>query len=404
MLEFLSLKTEPFGMEITDSSVRIIDLKEKRGKIFCTSIGYSKIEPGVIKGGEIKNGAGLSEIIKTAIKKCRGGKLKKKSVVLSIPEDKAFLQVIQMPKIKEENLKSAVIFEAENYIPLPLEKVYLDYQIIPSTEKIDHLDILIAAFPKDIIDSYVQVMADAGLRPFALELESQAAARALVKDYSDSPVLIVHIGDSKTNLIIHAGYSLRFSFSIPISNNYFLEMISRDLAVDAAAAEELKAKYGIEKYSGKGGLIAAENKGSDEKEERKIFEALIPGLVDFVQQVGKYLNYYQTHASHEHLPKNKRAVSKMIFCGSGANLKGLDKLVSLKFNLPVEIWKTDIDLSGGGNPKEKAASGQGNDYVIALGLAQRGMAESRVKEIMKKESKPTNKQAEKTTPLGRKLG
>jgi len=131
MLEFLTLKPEAFGLDISDLSLKIVKLK-KRGNFFTlSSYGKEEIEPGIIKRGEIKDEKKLAEIIRESIKKVKGEKLKTNYVVASLPEEKAFLQVIQMPRLPEEDLKSAVIYEAENYIPTPLEEVYLDYQIVP---------------------------------------------------------------------------------------------------------------------------------------------------------------------------------------------------------------------------------------------------------------------------------
>lgn len=378
MLEFLSFKTEAFGLQITDSHIRAVDVKKKAGHFFCRSMRQSVLEKGIVAGGAVKDAKKLSEAVKDCLKKTVP-RIEKKYAVISLPEDKAFLQVIQMPKVGARELDLAVSFEAENYIPMPMEKVCLDYSVIPSMAEVDHLDILLAAFPKDIIDSYVEAVIGAGLKPIALELESQAVSRTLFGDsFTESPLLIVEVGDNRTNLIIRAGYSLRFSFSIPISNEYFLETISKELGLDREKAKELKIKYGIEKYSKKSGLTdhesnvkASEKKDHEEDSQRKIFESLIPGLVDLTQQISKYLNYYHTHANHEHLAKNKRAVSEIYLCGSGADLKGLDQLISLKFNLPVKI--VNIPIGDSLAKEEGHKSGSECAFTTAYGLAVRGM-------------------------------
>ena len=123
MLEFLSLKPESFGLDISDLSLKIIKLKKKRGTLSLASFGETTIPAGIIEGGEIKNEEVFARIIKEAINKVKGERLRAKYVIVSLPEEKAFLQVIQLPKMTEEELKKAVRFEAENYIPLPIEEV-----------------------------------------------------------------------------------------------------------------------------------------------------------------------------------------------------------------------------------------------------------------------------------------
>src|SRR4030043_1236723 len=181
--------------------------------------------------------------------KVRGEKLKTNYVIASLPEEKAFLEVIQMPKLKTEELRDAVYFEAENYIPLSIEDVYLDFQTIqPLRDHLDHSDILIAAFPKKIINPYVSCLKKAGLQPQTLEIESIAIVRSLIKNgVSSYPLLLIDFGANRTSLIIFSGYSLRFTRSLSLSSQEVAKTISQELNVSLQEAENLKVKCGLEK-------------------------------------------------------------------------------------------------------------------------------------------------------------
>jgi len=374
-MNFLNLKPESFGLDISDLSLKIIKLK-KRGNFFTlSSYGKEEIEPGLIKGGEIKDEKKLAEILRESIKKVRGKKLKTNYVVASLPEEKAFLQVIQMPRLCQEDLKSAVIYEAENYIPTPIEEVYLDYQIVPPVyNHLDHFDILIAALPKKTIDPYLSSLKLAGLEPKVLEIESLAIAQALIKDgITTQPILLIDLGATRTSFIIFSGESLRFTTSIPVSSTSFSEIISKNLGVTLAEAERLKIKHGLEE---KIKIKIGDEKTNLKKERGEIFEALVPALIDLVQQIKKYLDYYQTHASHEHLPPDGKGVSKILLCGGGANLKGLPELLSLKLKIPVEIGNPWINiLSEGKKEVAELSFEESLKYTTALGLALRGIKE-----------------------------
>jgi len=372
MLKFLTLKSEAFGLDISDLSLKIIKLK-KRGKTFdLASFGEEKIRPGIIKEGEIKDEDELAEIIKEALPKVKGEKIKAKYVIASLPEEKAFLQVIPMPKMTEEDLKSAVIYEAENYIPLPIEEVYFDSQIVlPVHNHLDHFDVLIAALPKKTVNPYFSSLKKAGLEPWALEIESQAIARALIKDeVSPSPVLLIDLGQTRTSFIIFSGYSLRFTSSIPVSAGSFTEIISKVLKISSVEAERLKIKYGLEESIK---LEIKVEKSETRKKRGEIFEALIPALVDLTQQIKRYLEYYQTHASHEHLPPDGKGVSKILLCGGGANLKGLPELLSLELRIPTELGNPWINILAEGKKVSKLPFEKSLSYTTAIGLALRGI-------------------------------
>ncbi|XOB42107.1 MAG: type IV pilus assembly protein PilM [Candidatus Nealsonbacteria bacterium] len=372
MLEYFSIKREVFGLDISDLSLKIAQIKKREGELELVSFGETRIEPGIIKNGEIIDDNKLARTIETAVRQVKGEKIKTKYVIASLPEEKAFLQVIQMPKVPEEDLSSAVAYEAENYIPTALEQVYLDFQIVsPLENRLGHYDILIAALPKQTVNPYVSSLKLAGLEPVALEIESLSIARTLIKDEMTTlPILLIDFGATRTSFIIFSGHSLRFTSSISVSSNHFTEIIMKALGINQKKAESLKIKYGLI-----GKTKANNNKGTIKKEERKIFEALIPVLVDLTQQIRKHLEYYQTHAGHKHLPVKNKKVSKIILCGGGSNLKGLPELLSMELKLPVEIgnpWINIIKEEGEASlTKEQSLA-----YATALGLALRAIKEN----------------------------
>lgn len=380
MREFLTLKPEAFGLDISDLSLKIIKLKRKRGDLTLASYGEEKINPGLIKGGEIKDEESLVKIIKDALTKIKGEKLATEYVVASLPEEKAFLQVIQMPCLSEEDLKSAVIYEAENYIPLPIEEVYLDFQIVPPIyNHLDHFDVLIAALPKKTVDPYISCLKKANLKPLALEIESLAIARALIKNETAvSPLLLIDLGETRTGFVVFSGNSLRFTSSIPVSSQSFTEAISKGMNISLIRAENLKRKYGLEVRK----KVYLKEKTGDSKfekeiiKDKRIFEALIPPLTDLIEQIKKYLSFYQTHASHEHLPPDGKGVTKIFLSGGGANLKGLTDFLSMELKIPVELGNPWINILTTPLKEVPALSFEESlRYTTALGLALRGIKE-----------------------------
>lgn len=362
-MNFLTLKPEAFGLDISDLSLKIVQLKRRGRTLALASFGQTAVKPGIIDKGEIKDTKALAEIIKKALKEAGGERIKTKYVIASLPEEKAFLQVIPMPRMKEEELKKAVYFEAENYVPLPIDQVYLDCQVIqPVHNHLDHLDVLIAAQPRNIVDPYVITLKEAGLQPKALEIESQAIARALIKNgVSPWPLLLIDLGAIRTSLIVFSGYSLRFTTTLTISSQGMSELISKTLAVDLIQAEKLKLRYGLDR-------------GKKHSVSSKVFDALIPILTDLTEQVKRYLDYYQSHASHEHLPANGKIVEKIYLCGGGTNLKGLAPFLSYHLKIPAERGNPWINIlppplkEVQELPYEKSVG-----YTTALGLALRGI-------------------------------
>lgn len=360
MFELLKLKPEAFGLDISDLSIKIVNLNKRKNKFSLSCFGEMPVKPGIVSGGEIQEEKELVKIIKTAVAKVTGEKIRTKYVVASLPEEKAFLQVIQMPRLSEDDLKSAIVYEAENYIPLPIEKVYLDFQkVVPLQNHLDHSDILIAALPKQTIDPYVSCLKAAGLKPVALEIESLSIARALVKDeLAVSPCLLIDFGATRTSFIIFSGSCLRFTSSVPVSATTFTETIAKKMNISLEDAEDLKIQYGLD---------------SGSKEGSKVFEALLPVLTELVDQTEKHLRYYHDHASHEHLGSTDQMVKKIFICGGGANLKNIVGFLSGQLNIAVEIGNPWINIPHFGDKKFKISPEQSLKFATAIGLALRGI-------------------------------
>jgi type IV pilus assembly protein PilM len=375
MFNFFNLKPDSFGLAISDSFIKIAKLK-KRGNFFkLASFGKSQISPGIIEDSQIKNEEGFINSVREAIKKVRGDKIKTKNVVFSLPENKAFFTIIQMPKMTEEELELAVPFEAENYIPIQAEEFYCDFEVIkPLKNNLDHLDILVAALPRKIVDPYIYCLKKAGLAPLALEIESCSISRAVIKnEVSPFPLLILNFEERYTNLTIFSGCSLHFTTSLPISSEQLTNSIAKSLNIDFKEAERIKFKYGIQLTSSKKRKLRVRK---EEKLIKSISEALIPILSDLQEQIKKHINYYQTHFDHQHLLKQNLVIEKIIISGKEANLKGFPSFLSFSLNIPLEIANPWINILPEPLKEVPELSFEESlEYTAALGLALRGMKE-----------------------------
>lgn len=364
MFDFLNLEPETFGLDINDTSLKIIKLKKKRGFLMPVSFAEKDVVLGVTENGIIKDEEAFVKGLKSVLADVKGEKLKTKYVVASLPEEKSFSQVIKMPKMSDEELKTAVPFEAENYIPLPAEQMYLDFKKMePIVDHLDHLDVFIVAVEKSLVDSYVKTLKEAGLIPFAFEVETQAIARALIKNNTSlAPVALVDFGRDTTDFIVFSGHSVKFTSSIPVSSRQLSEKISKDLGVKMQEAEGLKIRHGI------GG-------GESSHKANAVLKSILPELDNLSKEIKKYLDFYASHDFHDHLSKDgsaKYSVQKIILSGGGSRLKGLDAYLNKKFNMPVEFGNPWINFAKVPELKQLDELRENPlSFTTALGLALR---------------------------------
>lgn len=361
MLSFLNLQPEIFGLDINDLSIKVAKLRKSRGVFNLVSLNEVSMRPGVVKEGAILDKEALVNFIRNACNTVKGEKLNTNYAALSLPEEKSFSQVIQMPRMTQEELKTAVPFEAENYIPLSINNVYLDFQVIEAHKQgndLSHMDLLINVMPKPIVDSYVYCTKKAGLVPCILEIESQAIVSALVKNKKDlTPTIFIDLGQDNTSFTIFSGGSIRFTSSLSVFSGQFTKAISEKLGITTNEAEKLKIRYGI--------LPQKTGKSYDIK------GSLEPVLNELISQIKKYINFYKGHVTHEYFSTDGK-IEKIILSGGGAYLKGLPEFISEKIEVPVEFGNPLANIQVPKKNGFRISDERALSFTTAIGLALRG--------------------------------
>ncbi len=354
-MKFNFKKKRAIGIDISDVSVKVVGLEKKGNIIKMLCFGKEKVPKGIVENGEIKDEKMLSEIVRQAMKNLAGRTFKMKKVLVSLPEEKSFVDIIKVPLLSDDKLFDVVVFEAENVIPFPLSEVYFDFEKIETTAKlIKCQEVLLVATPRKIVDAYFNVIKMAGLEPVAMEVESLSVGRALTeKEFFSSPLLLVDFGATRTTLAIFAGKNLRFTSTIPISSYQLSKSIAAFLDISFSTAEALKKKEGL-------------------KGKKEAFEAMVPFLTDMTEQIKQYLDYYQTHSAKCQEFDRKKGLQKILFCGAGANLKGLAEFLASELKITVELGDPCINISDK-KTLEEFSRAKSLGYATAIGLSLRDL-------------------------------
>jgi type IV pilus assembly protein PilM len=359
MLEFLNPKICGFGIDLSDLSIKIANLKKSGDEFALSSFSRQEIPEGAIDQGEIKKEEVLISVIKEAVKNIKGEPLKTKYCIVSLPETVSFVQMVKMPSMTPEELTEAIKWELEAHIPLSREEIYYDWQIIEhlptesAGQPVDHLDVLIGVLPKKTVDPYLEVLKKAGLKPFIFEIESVATARALIKNgVAPAPLMIVDFGAKRTGLLIFSGRTIFFTTSLPISNVSLVDSLSKKLNISREKARQIKFKVGLDLG----------------RRESDVFETFQPSMNELVEKIQSYIDFYQEHVD------SGNEISRILLCGGGANLAGLPEFLAANLKMPVEIGNPWVNIFE--EPKEIPGlpPSEALAYTTALGLALRGVS------------------------------
>lgn len=352
---FLALKI--VGVDISDRSIKFVRFSPKN--IFELE-EYREIEvpEGVIQEGEIKKENELSGLIGSWLAGS-GKNFKNAFAVVSLPEEKSFLRLIQFPKMKREEIKNAIRWEIEANIPLPPDELIYDFEVVEQPEQhanyYDHLDVVINAFPRTLVESYNEVLKKAGIQPVAMELESQAIVRALLTTSKNKgPKIIVDIGRNRTSLIVYSGDAIIYTTTLLFGGKNIEEAIAKELSTDQAAASKIKKQSGMDKKAYDG----------------KLFTVLSVSLSELIGELQKTLEFYQSKPAqaHVHAYADDSQIQEILLVGGDANLLGLPTFLSSALKIPV---KMESPLAVGTNLLPAMPRIESIAYATAIGLALR---------------------------------
>lgn len=351
--KIINFEPKIFGLDLSDLSVKVFQIEREGGKDNMLGYGTADIPAGSIEDGKIINKENVIKAIKDTLKLSTAKKINTNKVICSLPESKAFVRIINIPKMNEDEAKEAVKWEMEASLPMPVSEVYFDWQFIEDKNENKTVQrVLTAAVSKEVVDECMDILTAAGLEVYGLEVESIASIRSLIDANAtqEEVALIVDLGARRTSFIVAEGVVPYFTSSIPFSSEGINDAICKELKLTPAEAEEAKINNGIE----------------NSKKGNPIFKAVESLLENLVTEIGKTIDFYGE------ISNDARKVSKIVLCGGGSNIKGMPEFLTKKIKRDVIVGSPWTNLKMGGDlptiSKEVSTR-----FVTATGLALRGI-------------------------------
>ncbi|HEY6737120.1 MAG TPA: type IV pilus assembly protein PilM [Candidatus Saccharimonadia bacterium] len=341
-------ETEFFGLDIGSTAIRLVQLR--RGGVHPALVAYGSLPvPANLAMSDSKiDEDKISELIRQLL---RENRVPLKNVVVGLPGSKVFATVITTPKLDHTQLAKAIRYQAEQYIPMAIDQVKLDWVVVDQSKDGKQLEVLLVAAPSSAVDKYVDILESAGLEPLALEANAVAVARSLVP-LSTMGVVIVDFGALDSDVSIVLNNTPRLIRSVPVGGLTFVRSVSQNLGLDEVQATQFTYKFGL----------------TQSKLEGQVFKAIKPTLDSLVAEIDKSTKYFVGR-----YPDVK--LEKLVITGTASSLPELGPFLANSTGLPVEFGNAWINTSYPAGLQDKLM-GLSAEYAAAVGLAARGMVES----------------------------
>ncbi|MFN0056900.1 MAG: type IV pilus assembly protein PilM [Planctomycetota bacterium] len=331
------------GLDVGSHEVKAVELTDFGDAIKITGFGCARIVAG-------------EDLSRTVARLLHDAGINTKRVVSAVSGRSVIVRYITLPLMSEEELKGALRYEADKYIPFEIDEVTIDgvklEEFDPATEGEKEMRVLLVAVKKDLLQEHIHLVQEIGLTPMVVDIDSFALGNAYEfrnlnsprVDDEDKVVALVDVGASKTNINILRGKTSCFSREVYLGGNELTDSVARQLHVEPLEAEQLKRAPG--------------------EREVEVREALSPALDDLANEIHLSFDYFENQFDRE--------VGEVYISGGCVETPGLKESFEKVFDRPIQTWDPteNIELNGDKIDVEelKAHAGQ---LHIAVGLGVR---------------------------------
>ncbi len=322
------------GIDIGNSCIKITELVKRSDHFELLNFSKVSVAESII----------ILDSIKKAVKEAR---IVSKSINTSVSGKSVVVRYISLPKMTKQELKSAIKFEAEKYIPFSVQEVVLDAQIIEENSQDNKVKVILVAAKKDLIDHTIKVLEDCGLEPSVIDIDSFAVANAFQFNFSfekNNACILVDIGARLTNINIISKDISYLTRDVEIAGDAITRYLSDKLNMPFDEAEKLKCDPG--------------------DKEALVREACQFALESLFNEIRLSLDYYESHF--------EKPIEAIFLSGGSSLLKDIDKIFKDNLGIETKTWNPIKNIRAGKNILSRGFSDFASQFAVSIGLALRG--------------------------------
>jgi type IV pilus assembly protein PilM len=328
------------GLDVGSRAVKAVELTWNGGPVI-TGFGYAELpSPDAVP--------------ETVLRVLRENDFHSRRVVTAVSGKAVIVRYLTMYRMSADDLRNAIRFEADKYIPFDVDEVVLDCQPFEGDGVGDlspnEMRVLLVACKRSVIDEQLRILAGAGLHPEIVDVDVFALGNAFdtaVRRGSDGDgrvSALVDVGATKSSVnLVRGGVSL-FTREIHAGGDAFTTAVANRLGLQQGEAETLKQRPG--------------------QEVERLRAAVMPAVDDLAAEIRLSFEYFENQFD--------LGIDEVLLSGGGSRLVGLDEDLARIFNRPTLAWDPTGDLPiAAGSVDVDAMREHVSELAVAVGLASR---------------------------------
>lgn len=334
-----------FSLDINTTGVRVVQLAQSgSGHWSLRHYGYAPIDLKTSLADSEEAKRRLGEVIMTVIGQSG---IKTKNVAINMPSNKSFITVVDMPQMGEDELKSTMKYQLDQYIPMAVDDAKVDWALLgQSLHDPSQQEVLLASTSVAYAEERLEFIESLGLDVIAAEPDALAMIRAVVVPGRTDAQVIISIGEQSTDVAILYGDTPRLVRSIPSGLDALVRAAVQNLSIQEDQARQFILKFGL----------------APDKLEGKVIQAIDTTLDGFASELSKSIKFFQTRYP-------SLAVGTVVLAGYASTIPGLDQYIANKTAVQAVVANPWQYVAVPQNDQNLAAITP--EFSVAIGLAER---------------------------------
>ncbi len=303
-------KKTTIGLDIGSGLIKIAVVDHGRGDPELTKVVITPLLADALVEGEVMDPGIVTDAIRSAMEEAG---VKGKNVVTAVGGRDVIIKKIQIERVKEQQARELMRWEAEQHVPFDMESVELDFQILDPDGDGMEMQVLLVAAKRELVENKMRMLTDAGLAPSVVDVDAFALHNAFEMNHPDAMrgvVGLVNIGHDVTNInVLDEGIPI-LTRDITVGTRRFREDLQRERGVSAEEAEQLL--QGFDRSPHLDAVI--ESRGEE--------------IAVGVERAAAFLASSSRSAS---------PLRSVYVCGGGARVPGLAEALGKRLRIPVEL-------------------------------------------------------------------
>jgi type IV pilus assembly protein PilM len=231
-------KKTTVGLDIGSGLIKVAVIDHSKAEPELIKVAITPLLADAIVEGEIMDPGIVSEAITGCL---AAAGVTTRDVVTAVGGRDVIIKKIQIERVKEQQARELMRWEAEQHVPFDMESVELDFQILDPDGEGMEMNVLLVAAKRELVEAKLRVLSEAGLTPGIVDVDAFALHNAFEVNYPDAMtgvVALVNIGHEVTNInILDEGVPI-LTRDITVGTRRFREDLQRErgLSPDDAAA------------------------------------------------------------------------------------------------------------------------------------------------------------------------